>query len=77
MKIEQIVEILSRPMNMKDVPADILEAHKKAVIAVESFGKMKREMDGCLNTGNGFMYDCGVIDCMDILNKYYCEVEDD
>ena len=32
---EEAIEILSRPFNMKNVPQDILEAHRMAIEALE------------------------------------------
>lgn len=60
----EAIEILSRPFDMKNVPQDILEAHKMAISALEKQEGKKPEETGfmgvhipaCQNCKNPLMF---------------------
>ena len=52
----EAIEILSRPFDMKNVPQDILEAHKMAISALEKQEGKKPKIVG--ETEYSFFVDC-------------------
>lgn len=66
---EDTKEILSRPFNMKNVPQDILEAHRIAIEALEQEPKSEWEHDHAILKA----YSDGA---NDVLDKIRAEIEE-